>query len=62
MYKYKIWAWTYIDGEYKEWTRTIIRKRALSDKQKENLSGNFADKMCDKHYCHIWLYGCNEII
>jgi hypothetical protein len=62
MYKYKIWAWAYIDGEYREWKRTITRKRMLSEKQKENLSGNFADKMCNKHYCNIGLYGCTEIV
>ena len=61
MYKYKIWAWTY-DEDYKEWIRTITRKRMLNDKQKESLSGTFADKMCDKHNCHIWLYGCTEIV
>lgn len=61
MYKYQIWAWTYINAEYKEWTRTIYRKKKLTDKQKESLSGNFADKLAWKHNCNIALYGCNDI-
>lgn len=61
MYKYKMWAWTYINGDYKEWTRTIYRKNPLIKERKESLSGNFADKMAWKHNCNIVLYGCNEV-
>ena len=35
MYKYQIWAWTYINSEYKEWKITVYRKKKLTDKQKD---------------------------
>lgn len=62
MYKYQLWAWTYIKGgEYKEWYRTVYRKNKMTEKQKESISGHFADKLAWTHNCNIALYGCNEI-
>ena len=61
MYKYQMWAWTYINVDYKEWTRTIYRKNELTKERKESLSGNFADQLAWRHNCNIVLYGCNEV-
>lgn len=62
-YKYKLWAWTYLTGApyYREWNRTIYRKKKLTDQKKESLSGNFADRLAWKHNCNIMLYGCTEV-
>ena len=60
-YKYKLWAWTYIDTDTINWSRTIYRKNKLSDKQKEDLSGRFADKLALKCGHNIMLYGCAEV-
>lgn len=60
-YKYKLWCWTYFTGgDYREWNRTIYRKNPLTDKQKENLSGNFADRICWRIGKNIMLWGCKE--
>ena len=61
-YKYRIWAWTYINGDYHEWNKIIYRKNKLTDQKKEVLSGNFADKLAWKHNCNIGLYGCTEVV
>lgn len=61
MHKYKMWAWTYINGDYKEWTKTIYRENELTKERKESLSGNFADQLVWKHNCNIALYGYNEV-
>lgn len=60
-YKYHLWAWAYVDGDYREWNRTIHRKKELTEEQKQKLSGNFADKLAEKYNCSIQLYGCNEM-
>ena len=52
---YKLWAWTYIDGDYREWHKTIHRKNELTEEQKEALSGKFADDLAWKHNCNIIL-------
>lgn len=60
-YIYELWAWTYIDGNYVDWHKTIRRKNLLTEDQKEQLSGNFADELAWKYNCNIALYGCNII-
>ena len=60
-YTYKLWAWTYINGDYREWNKTIRRKNELTEERKEQLSGKFADDLAWKHNCNIALYGCNLI-
>jgi len=58
-YTYNLWAWTYINGDYKEWHKTIHRKNELTEEQKEKLPGKFADDLAWEHHCNIALYGCN---
>ena len=60
-FTYNLWAWAYINGEYREWNKTIHRKNRLTEEQKERLSGKFADNLAWKHHCNIALYGCNKV-
>ena len=57
-HKYKIYA---IDSNYKEYHRTIYRKTKLSNIQRKELSGKFADKLASKYNRNFILYGCNDV-
>lgn len=55
MYKYKLYA---IRFDYKEYHKIIYRKKMITPKQAEKLSGNYADRLSAKYNCSFILYGC----
>lgn len=57
-HKYQVYA---IDSNYKEYHRTIYRKRKLNPVQIYELGGKFADKLASKYNRNFILFGCKEV-
>lgn len=53
--KYKVYALT---CQYQEYYRTIERKKELTDTQREEIGGRFADKIAWGKNTQVILYGC----
>lgn len=61
MNMYRLWAWTYIDGEYRSWKKTIKRKNTITKTQEDRLLGTFTGNIMRKYNCSLGLWGCDKI-